>query len=137
MTTPEGYEQLLAYLESSLPQPLDRHDDVDGIRFLAGEPPEVMVTLTESIVAVSEFAGEWEEPGRFKLQPRRIGVIHWPHLPENELLNALVALIKAARAARQAAYRTCQYCDKRTPPEWMHDEEMCQSCALEIGGTVH
>lgn len=133
----EGYEQLLAYLELQLPKPVDRHDDADGIRFLAGEPPEVLVTLTESIVVVAEFAGEWEEPTKFRLTPRRIGVLHWPHMPENELLNALAALIKGARAARYSRYQTCELCEKRTPPEWMHDTGVCQSCAAEHGRMVH
>jgi hypothetical protein len=137
MPTPEGYEQLLAYLQSQLPQPIDRHDDADGIRFLAGEPPEVLVTLTESIVVVEEFAGEWEKPAKFRLTPRRIGLLHWPHLPENELLNALAALIKGARAARHSRYQPCERCDKPTPPEWMHDAGLCQSCATDGGGLVH
>jgi hypothetical protein len=133
----EGYEQVLAYLESRLPRPVDRQEDADGIRFLAGEPPEVIVTLTPSIVIVDEFAGEWDTPGRFQLEPRRIGVLHWPHLPENELLDALAALLTAARAARRSRYRSCVECARSVPPEWMHDAELCQACALDRGGTVH
>jgi len=133
----EGYEQLLAYLESRLPRPVDRQEDADGVRFLAGEPPELIVTLTPSIVVVDAFAGEWESPGRFRLAPRRIGVLHWPHLPENELLDALAALLAGARAARRSQYRTCEACARSVPPEWMHDEKICQACAADGGGTVH
>jgi hypothetical protein len=137
MPSHEGYEQLLAYLESQLPKPVDRRDDDGSVRFLAGEPPEVLVTLTEAIVVVAEFAGEWEEPGQFRLSPRRIGVLHWPHLPENELLNALAALIKGARAARRSCYQLCEHCGRDTPPEWMHDEGVCQKCAVDLGGAIH
>jgi hypothetical protein len=133
----EGYEQILAYLESRLPRPVDRQEDADGIRFLAGEPPEVIVTLTPTVVIVDEFAGEWETPGRFRLLPRRIGVLHWPHLPDNELLDALAALVTAARAARRRQYRTCEACARAVPPEWMHDAALCQSCAADEGGTIH
>ena len=134
---PPGYEALLAYLESRLPRPVDRQDDADGIRFLAGEPPEVIVTLTPSVVVVDEFAGEWETPGRFRLVPRRIGVLHWPHLPENDLLDTLAALLAGARAARRSRYRVCGACDRSVPPEWMHDTGLCQACVAAEGGTIH
>ena len=137
MAPPEGYEQLLAYLESQLPQPVERHDATDSIRFLAGEPPELIITLTETVLVVDEFTGEWEEPMKFRLAPRRIGVLHWPHLPDNEMLNALAALIKCARSARQATYKTCERCGRRTAPEWMHDDGICQTCAADQGGTIH
>ena len=97
----------------------------------------MLVTLTESIVVVAEFAGEWEEPTKFRLTPRRVGVLHWTHVPENELLNALAALIKGARAARHSRYQMCEICEKRTPPEWMHDTGICLSCAADRGGAVH
>ena len=133
----EGYEQLLAYLESQLPRPVDRQDEPDEIHFLAGDPPEVMVTLTPLIVVVSEFAGEWDGPGSFRVAPVRMGVVHWPHLPENELLDAVAALVKAARRARLSRYETCRHCGVVTAPEWMHDVGVCQACAADVGGLIH
>ena len=60
---PERYEQLIAFLGSNLPAPVDRQEDVDGsIRFTGGDPPEVVVVLTDSSVVVSQFSGVWESP---------------------------------------------------------------------------
>ena len=68
---PERYEQLIAFLGSNLPAPVERQEDVDGsIRFTGGDPPEVVVVLTQSSVLVSEFAGEWETPFKFAARPR-------------------------------------------------------------------
>jgi hypothetical protein len=63
MDTPERYEQLIAFLGSQLPAPVDQQEVRGGaIQFLAGDPPEVVVVLTDSAVVVSEFAGVWETP---------------------------------------------------------------------------
>ena len=138
MQAPERYEQLLAFLGSHLPSPVDQHADSDGhVRFMGGDPPEVIVVLTESSVVVSEFAGEWDSPLEFVAKPRRLGVLNWPRIPENALWAALGALIKGACDARRSHYRVCSYCERSTAPEWMHDEEVCQSCAREHSGTIH
>src|SRR5437660_653122 len=114
---PERYEQLIAFLGSNLPAPVERQEDVDGfLRFTGGDPPEVVVLLTQSSVVVAEFAGEWETPFTFRSKPRRVGVVKWRRLPENALLSAIAALVKGAREARLAAFQTCQYCGRRTAP---------------------
>jgi hypothetical protein len=135
---PERYEQLLAFLGSNLPTPVERHEDVDGsIRFTGGDPPEVVVVLTDSSVIVSQFSGVWESPFTFAAKPRRVGVVKWRRLPENALLSAIGALIKGAREARLASFETCQYCGQRTAPEWLHDEGVCQACADQHSGAIH
>ena len=135
---PERYEQLIAFLGSNLPAPVERQEDVDGaIRFTGGDPPEVVVLLTDSSVVVSQFSGVWESPFTFSARPRRVGVVKWRRLPENALLNAIAALVKGAREARLASFETCQYCGQRTAPEWLHDEGVCQACADQQGGAIH
>ena len=135
---PERFEQLIAFLGSNLPTPVERHEDVDGsIRFTGGDPPEVIVVLTESSVVVSQFAGVWESPFTFSARPRRVGVVKWRRLPENALLSAIAALVKGAREARLASFETCQYCGQRTAPEWLHDEGVCQACADQHSGAIH
>jgi hypothetical protein len=135
---PERYEQLLAFLGSNLPTPVERHEEVDGsIRFTGGDPPEVVVVLTDSSVIVSQFSGVWESPFTFAAKPRRVGVVKWRRLPENALLSAIGALIKGAREARLASFETCQYCGRRTAPEWLHDEGVCQACADQHSGAIH
>jgi hypothetical protein len=135
---PERYEQLLAFLGSNLPAPVERVEEVDGsIRFTGGDPPEVIVILTETSVIVSQFSGVWESPFTFAARPRRMGAIKWRRLPENPLLAAITALVKGAREARLASFQTCQYCQQRTAPEWLHDEGVCQSCADQHSGAIH
>ena len=135
---PERFEQLIAFLGSNLPAPVDRQEDVDGsIRFTGGDPPEVIVVLTDSSVVVSQFAGVWESPFTFSARPRRVGVVKWRRLPENALLSAIAALVKGAREARLASFETCQYCGQRTAPEWLHDEGVCQACADQHSGAIH
>jgi hypothetical protein len=135
---PERFEQLIAFLGSNLPAPVERQEDVDGsIRFTGGDPPEVIVVLTDASVVVSQFAGVWESPFTFSARPRRVGVVKWRRLPENALLGAIAALVKGAREARLASFETCQYCGQRTAPEWLHDEGVCQACADQHSGAIH
>ena len=138
MDAPERYEQLLAFLGSQLPAPVDQQTDADSsIQFLAGDPPEVVVVVSAASVIVFEFAGTWESTFKFAARPRRVGVLKWRRLPENALWTALAALIKGAREARLARFQVCQYCERSTAPEWLHDEGVCQSCAEAHSGAVH
>jgi len=135
---PERFDQLIAFLESNLPAPVERQEGADGsMQFTAGEPAQVVVALTDRSVVVSEFAGVWESPFTLAPRPRRVGVLKWRRLPETSLFNALTALIKGARDARQSRFQTCRYCGNRTAPEWMHEDGVCQSCADQHSGAVH
>ena len=138
MDVPERFEQLIAYLNSQLPAPVEQQTLADdSIQFTGGDPPTVVALLTHTSVVVSEFAGVWETPFSFVATPRRVGIIKWRRLPENALLTAISALIKGAREARLAAFQTCQYCGNRTAPEWLHDTGVCQSCADRHSGAIH
>jgi hypothetical protein len=138
MDVPERYEQLIAFLDSNLPSPVDRQDAADGsIQFVAGDPAEVVVSLTDTSVIVSEFSGVWESPFTFVAKPRRVGIVKWRRLPETPLLNALTALVKGAREARLSRFEVCSYCGHNTAPEWMHDDGVCQACADQHSGAIH
>ena len=138
MDVPERFEQVLAYLGSQLPSPVDQQAGADGsVELIGGEPAEVIAILTHSSVTISEFSGVWETPFKFTAKPRRVGVLKWRRLPENALLDALSALIKGARAARLASFQVCQYCDRTTAPEWLHDDHVCQACADTHSGAIH
>ena len=89
----------------------------------------MVVVLTDTAVIVSEFAGVWETPFTFVKKPRRVGLLKWRRLPESALWDALSALIKGAREARRSRFQVCQHCGETTPPEWLHDDHVCQSCA--------
>ncbi len=138
LDAPERYEQLIAFLGSQLPAPVDQEIGADGaMQFVGGDPPEVVVVLTQSSVVVSEFRGVWETPLKFVVRPRRIGLIKWRRLPETALWNALAALLKGARQARLEQFQVCQYCGQNTAPEWLYEDRVCQSCADRQSGAVH
>ena len=130
MDAPERYEQLIAFLDSNLPAPVERQEIADGsLQFTGGDPPAVVIHLTEASVIVSAFAAVWETPFVLTPKPRRVGILKWRRLPETPMFNALAALIKGAREARSAAFRICERCGRATPPEWLHTETICHSCS--------
>ena len=58
MDVSERYEQLIAYLNSNLPAPVEQAESEAGVRqFFGGDPVEVVARLTDTSVTVSEFAG--------------------------------------------------------------------------------
>jgi len=138
MAGSERYEQLIAFLNSNLPQPVTQQEFANGeIQFTGGDPGEVLVLLTDTSVVVSEFAGVWETPDVFVAAPRRIGLLKWRRLPENPLISALTAMIKGAREARRSQFQTCDHCGRQTAPEQLFDAHLCHSCATQHSGVVH
>jgi hypothetical protein len=132
------FEQLIAFLGSHLPEPVEQQSDgAGGIIFTGGSPGEVIAYLTQSIVAIAEFRVRWEDPGTPVVKARRVGVLKWRRLPETALMNAIASLIKGTREMRLARYRTCRFCGTSTPPEWLQSEDVCQTCAEREPGTVH
>lgn len=138
MTAPERFEQLIAFLGSQLPLPAGQQEQADGsVEFVAGDPPEVVVVLTESSVIVSEYRGVWETPFHLAVKPRRIGILKWRRMPETPLYNALTALVKGAREARLSRFQPCRFCGQSTAPEWFHEDGVCRPCAEQQSGAVH
>jgi hypothetical protein len=134
----ERFEQLIAFLGSNLPQPVEQQpDDEGGIVFTGGSPVEVVAYLRKSSVAIAEYAGTWETPYEFTPKPRQVGLVRWRRLPETEMMNVVGQLIKGAREMRRSRYRTCRYCEKQQPPEWMEDDDVCVACAQRESGVVH
>jgi hypothetical protein len=104
---------------------------------IGGDPGEVIVRLTRSTVSVFEYAARWEGPHTPVVTPRRVGTVVWRRVPNAKTVAAVHALIDAARESRLARFRTCEGCGQSTPPEYMHDEMICQSCAERELGIVH
>ena len=137
MDVSERFEQLIAFVSSQLPKPVAEQQGSDGsILFTGGEPPEVIVHLTDQTVVVSEFAGEWEEDG-FSITPLLVGELYWHALPETALMNALSALIKGAREARLSKYRVCPQCGERISPEQFGTGGVCDGCAVDPPSVIH
>ncbi len=138
MVATERFEQLIAFLSSHLPEPVEQQGDgTGGIVFTGGSPGEVIAYLTDSIVEIGEFGVRWENPGTPVVKARRVGVLNWRRLPETALMNAIASLIKGAREMRLARYRTCRYCGTANPPEWLQSDDVCLTCADTELGTVH
>jgi hypothetical protein len=138
MNSTERFEQVVTFLRSRLPAPIEQHQTSDGsMLFTAGAPGEVVVHLTDTSVSVSEYAGEWDTPYSFAVRPRRVGTLKWRRLPDEPLFNALTQLIHGAREMRRGRYRTCRFCDSSNPPEWMDGDDICSGCAEQQTGMVH
>ena len=138
MAGTERFEQLIAFLSSHLPEPVEQEGDgTGGIVFTGGSPGEVIAYLTDSTVEIAEFGVRWESPGTPVVKARRVGVLKWRRLPETALMNAVASLIKGAREMRLARYRTCRYCGTSNPPEWLQSDDVCLTCAERELPTVH
>lgn len=135
----ERFEQLIAYLGSQLPAPVEQEPADEGaLVFTGGAPPEVIVHLTHSNVTVLEYAGVWEASDRFVVKPRHVGTIKWRKLPETATMNAVSALIRGAREMRLGRYRRCSVCDEKNPPESLFGaDDVCTACSQQQRHVVH
>lgn len=138
MSLDERFEQLIAFLGSQLPAPVEQQAEDDGsLIFTGGAPPQVVVHLTSAKIIVSEFAGVWRSPGHLTMKPRRVGTLLWQRLPETPLLNALSALIKGARDVRLTRYLACASCGAKHPPEVLLGDGVCPVCSELQNHRVH
>ena len=88
---PERYEQLIAFLGSNLPKPVARQEDADGsLQFTGGDPPEVVVVLTDSSVIVSEFVGVWDNSDANPQNPDPGAWCRWGPRTVDEMFGATV-----------------------------------------------
>ena len=132
------WEGLLTSIAHELPQPVEQETARDGsVVLVGGDPGEVIVRVTRSAVAVSEYTVEWHGPHNPVVCPIAFGTLHWRRMPEVHALAALQILLRAARESRRAKYRTCGYCEKSSPPEALHNDRVCQECAQKHLGIVY
>jgi hypothetical protein len=137
MVTSEHYEQLLAFIATHIPTPFTQEEGDGVVIFTGGSPSEVIVRLTETTVIVEEYGVRWATPYTAVVRPRRVGTVKWRRLPESQLMTIVGELIKGAREARRSRYRTCLFCGRTRPPEWMLKDSTCQSCAEQQPGAIH
>jgi hypothetical protein len=137
MDVSERFEQLMAFLGSQLPAPVEQQASDDGaIIYIGGSPAEVVVQLDESNVIVFEYAGVWESDG-FVVKPRRVGLVKWRRLSETAVMNAVSTLVKGAREMRLARYRVCTWCGEKSAPELLFGDDLCHRCADRQRDIVH
>jgi hypothetical protein len=126
----QNLEEWLAFITTHLTQPVSQDTAPDGSTyFIGGEPGEVIVRLTRSTVTVWEYAVSLEMPHAPAVQPLRVGSVVWRRIPNASAISAVHSLIEAARVSRLSKFSVCSQCDRRTPPESMHDDDVCESCA--------
>lgn len=128
---PEGWEDWLAFFGAQLPRPVRREEQEDGaLTFVAGAPPVAVVRLTHSSIRVGRVVGIARRADSRFVQYRWVGQVAWPHLPGRRAVHLVEQLVTTARELRLAQYRTCFVCNRRLPPEWMAEVDICRRCAV-------
>jgi hypothetical protein len=133
----EKYEEWHAFVVAHLSEPVEESTRDDGTYLTSGHPGEVVVRISEATITVFEYAVKWEDPFTPVVHPRRVGSVVCKRLPERAAMRAVQALIDGARESRQQKFRTCDFCSRQQPPEWMHEPNVCHSCAERQSGAVH
>jgi hypothetical protein len=129
---------LLQELRALLGDPLREETQLDGsVVLVGGDPGEVIVRVRGSKVSVAVFSVRWEGPHTPVVRPRQLATLRWRRIPPSTLMMTLHHLVMAAREVRKEKYRRCERCGETNPPEWMHDETTCQTCAERHLGVVY
>ena len=129
---PEGWEDWLAFFGARLPAPVRRHEHESGaLTLVAGDPPIVVVRLAHHSISVARVVAISHRSGSAFAHSRWIGRLAWRHLPGRRAVQLVEHLVSTARELRLADYRACFVCNRRLPPEWMADDEVCRRCARE------
>lgn len=104
---------------------------LDGWWFGAGDPILVLVGVTSDkvVVAVPEVRWAGQTP---VIDIGSSDVLSHEGLPEG-LVAWLQDRIPAVIEIRRATFKLCERCGEETPPEWMLDDEICQSCGAADG----
>ena len=133
-----AYEEMLAFLLAQLTAPVGQQVDEAGtVVITSGEPGEVIVRLTDSVVTVAEYALTWKSDTAAAVEPAPTGSVMWSVISSEAAMRVVKALIAAAREARLSKFATCRLCERSTPPEWMEWDDVCQECAECDPRTVH
>lgn len=127
----ENFKRMLVEL---LPKPV-----TPGKNTIAGDPPEVVVRVSDEGVVIAPYRAEWKSPYELKVVVSDVDLVGWGDLPaEIERLRTFLSQkFDTARKTRKATLKLCSLCSKTTPPERMHDESTCQACASGKLGVVY
>jgi len=131
-------ESLLDEIRNLLPEPIRTETQLDGdFVLVGGDPGEVIVRISGSKVSIAMYSVRWEGPHTPVTRPKQLATLNWKRLPASTTMMTLHGLVSAAIELRRTKYRKCEKCGETKPPEWMHDERTCQSCAEQHLGVVH
>lgn len=131
-------DSLLEEIRSLLPDPVQDDTQLDGdVVLVGGDPGEVIVRISGSKVSIAVFSVRWEGPHTPVVHPKPLATLNWKRLPAITMMVMMHGLVSAAVELRRAKYRKCEKCGVTKPPEWMHGNDICQSCAELHWGVVH
>jgi hypothetical protein len=132
------WEGLVVSVRHELSPPVEEELVRDGTLVLVGgAPAEVVVRLTRTVASVAEYAVEWNGPHDPVVRPIPFGSVHWRRMPEVHAVLALQTLIRAARDSRRSKFQRCRFCEATTPPEALHEDDVCQECAQRHLGVAY
>lgn len=112
--------------------PRESGGDANAVVWLAaGDPILVLVGMAvathEAVVAEPMVTWHSQSPVVTVVRDARC------RLDDDGLENWLEAEINSAKRSRQTTFRTCDRCSRDTPPEWMLDDGLCQTCSEQDG----
>lgn len=129
---------LLGEIRNLLPDPIRENEQLDGsLLVVGGDPGEVIVRISGGRVSIAVYSVQWEGPNTPVVRPQHLAALNWKRLPASTTMMTLHGLISAAVELRRANYRKCERCGETKPPEWMHGDTICQSCAEQHLGVVY
>jgi len=135
---PIDRDYLLQELQELLPDPVREEIQLDGdVVLVGGDPGEVIVRIRGSKVSIAVYSVRWEGPHTPVTRPKQLATLNWKRLPASRTMMTLHTLVESAVEIRRAKYRKCEKCGEMKPPEWMHGEGICRSCAEKHLGVVH
>jgi hypothetical protein len=129
---------LLKEVQEILPEPVRQETQLDGdVVLVGGDPGEVIMRIGGSKVSIAVYSVRWEGTHTPVVRPKQVATLNWKRLPASRTMMELHSLIESAVEIRRSKYGKCVRCGETNPPEWMHDENTCQSCAERYLGVVH
>ena len=99
----------------------------------------VVATLTTYMeIEVAELAFEWVSVHEPQKRYRSNGLISIePGGSNKERSEQFLNALRTQRRRRMRRFKVCQYCNKRTPPFYLHGNDCCMSCAEKHFGIMH
>lgn len=131
-------DKLIQNVRDLLGDQAKEDNQIDGSLILVGgDPSEVFVRVSGNKISISEFRVRWDGPHTPTVHPQLVTTINWKSLPAFEIMCLIGMAIDSTRNHRLEKFTTCVKCEEKKPPEWMHGDDICQSCAERHLGVIH
>lgn len=128
-----GWEAELPQLIEQLPR--ERRESDPAFEPSIGYPNEVRAEVQRSGIAIYSCRPRWSGVAALEVDWQEEALIPWEQIEAAGDPEELVAqALREARRKRIRSYRRCRSCRAIKAPEWMHDRDVCMSCATGEGG---